>query len=149
MSRAPAMLATLALLTGACGMKGPPLAPELIQPLPAENLSAIATPAGVRLTWLRPLSYSGGHRMNDLGGFTIERAADEAGLPTFTRVGTVPVEDQDRFRKERHMEWTDHDAVAGRRYLYRITAFTLDGYWSAPAGPVAVRFGAPSLEPPP
>jgi hypothetical protein len=134
------VLATLALL-GACGRKGAPLAPELVRPNPAEMLAAIAMPAGVRLTWLRPLTYSGGQHMNDLGGFTIERAPGDGSPAAFLRVGTLAVEDEQRFRKERHMEWVDQSAVAGLRYLYRVTAYTLDGYQSAPAGPVAIRFG--------
>jgi hypothetical protein len=39
------------------------------------------------------------------------------------------------------MEWLDRGASAGARYLYRVRSVTLDGYESAPAGPVAVRFG--------
>lgn len=144
--RAGARVAVALALLAACGQKGAPLAPELVRPNPPANLSAIATPEGVRLTWQRPLTYSGGQRMNDLGGFTIERAAGDGELPAFTPAGTVTVQDQERFRKERHMEWLDRGATTGARYLYRVSAYTLDGYRSAPAGPVAVRFGTPDKE---
>jgi len=135
------VIVALTLALGACGRKSPPIAPELVRPEPAEQLGAVVVPEGVRLTWLRPMRYSGGARMNDLGGFTIERAPGEGAPVEFEPVGTLPVEDQTRFRKERRLEWIDHSAEPGRRYLYRVTAFTLDGYRSTPAGPVAIRFG--------
>ena len=141
MRRVAILLVALAVTSAACGRKSPPLAPELVRPEPADNLSAISMPGGVRLSWQRPLRYSGGQRMNDLGGFVIERAPGEGAPAEFARVGTREVEDQERFRKERHLEWTDQNVVAGQRYLYRVTAYTLDGYQSAPAGPVAIRFG--------
>jgi hypothetical protein len=132
------LLAALA----ACGVKSAPLAPELVEPEAPETLLAAPVPDGVRLTWVRPLHYAGGRRMNDLGGFAIERAPGEGAAPEFERVGTVEVADQDRFRKDRRMEWIDRDVEAGVRYLYRVSAYTLDDYWSPPAGPVAARAGA-------
>ncbi len=144
MSRAAVLLLRLGLglglALGACGRKGPPVAPELVQPEPPESLAAAATPAGVRLTWNRPDRYSGGKHMDDLGSFAIERAPADGGA-AFTRIGTLELEDQQRFRKERHLEWVDHDAKPGVRYLYRVIAVTLDRYQSRPAGPVAVQMG--------
>jgi hypothetical protein len=138
------VLAT-ALALGACGRKGPPVAPQLVRPLPPESLAAVPSADGVRLTWLRPQHYSGGGRMHDLGGFTIERAPGEGG--PFVTVGTMVLEDQTRFRQERRLEWTDRTAEQGGHYLYRVTAFTLDDYRSAPTGPVAVRIGSKSTLP--
>lgn len=148
------LVAAAALLLAACGRKASPIAPELAQPEPPGNLSAIATPDGVKLDWLRPQRYSGGQRMNDLAGFGIERAPGEGATPAFTQIGTLEVQDRTRFRKERHMEWTDRDVTPGVRYLYRVRALTLDGYRSTPAGPIAIRFGpaapdAPTKEPAP
>jgi hypothetical protein len=139
--RRATVLVLVALALGACGRKGTPIAPELVRPEPPAELAAIVTPDGVRLSWLRPLHYSGGQRMNDLQGFRIERAPGDGDPADFTTVGTLELEDQTRFKKERRLEWIDKTAEPGRRYLYRVTAFTLDGYRSRPAGPVAVRFG--------
>jgi hypothetical protein len=138
---APPVALVVLFLVGACGHKGAPLAPELVRPEPAQSLSAMSAPEGVRVSWLRPLRYSGGQRMNDLGGFTIERALGEGEAPAFGVVGKLELTDQTRFRKERRLEWVDATAERGHRYLYRVTAYTLDGYRSAPAGPVAVTFG--------
>ena len=146
--RRPLLLAAAVLLLGACGRKAPPVAPELVRPEPPENLAAISSPEGVKLSWLRPMRYSGGKRMNDLARFEIERAPGDGSPPTFTRVATVEVTDQTRFRKERHIEWIDHDVTPGSRHLYRVHAVTLDGYRSAWAGPIAVRFGPGATESP-
>ena len=135
-----AAIVALVFVCGACGHKNRPVAPELVRPEAPEQLAATATPEGVRLSWLRPLKYSGGQRMNDLGGFVIERASGDA---RFAKVGTVELEDQTRFRKERRIEWLDHDVRPGERYLYRVIAVTLDRYRSSPAGPVSVTFGRP------
>jgi len=149
---AAAVLLALACALPACGRKSLPVAPELVEPETVENLAAIATPDGVRLSWLRPTRYTGGGRMNDLGSFEIERAPGEGAAPAFAKISTVTLEDQQRFRKERHLEWVDKDVRPGERYRYRVTAVTLDHYRSAPAGPVDVRYGnppsAPAAEPP-
>jgi hypothetical protein len=130
---------------GACGLKTDPVAPELVRPQPVDGLAAHSTPAGVELRWRRPVRYTGGGRMNDLGGFEIERAAVEGPLP-WAVVGTLTLDDQTRFRKKRELEWVDTGAVPGARYRYQVTAFTLDGARSAPAGPVTVRFQPPAAD---
>lgn len=133
------------VVTIACGHKGPVTAPQLVKPEAPEALSAVATPDGVRLTWLRPLHYSGGGRMNDLDRFEIERAlATEEGEVEYSKVGEVTLDDQHRFRKERRIESIDKTAVKGTTYRYRVTAVTLDRYRSKPAGPVTVQYGPAS-----
>lgn len=138
----------LALALTACGQKGPPLPPELVRPEPPGSLAAVATADGVRLTWTRPMRYSGGGRMHDLEGFLIERAPGEGAPVEFTTAGRLELTDQERFRKDRRLEWTDRDVHAGERYLYRVTSLTLDGDRSPPAGPVAIRFGSAPKESP-
>ena len=146
--RRAGVLLLLALALGACGRKNAHVAPELVRTETPSNLAAVVTPAGVRLSWLRPQQYSGGKRMNDLDGFDIERTPGDGPPADFTKIGTLQLDDQTRFRKERRLEWTDATAESGRRYLYRVTAFTLDGYRSRPAGPVAVQFGPDSSDAP-
>lgn len=132
----------LAMLAVACGRRGAPRAPELVQPLPPTSLVARITADGVSLTWHRPDKYSGGDRMRDLGGFDIDRRpADAAPSAPFTRVGHLELTDQYRFRQDPRIEWTDHDAEPGTRYQYQVTAFTLDGYRSPAAGPVTIVAG--------
>ena len=143
------LVAGLLLVAPGCGRKGPVLAPELVRPEPPTELAASPTPEGVRLTWTRPVRYTGGQRMRDLGSFVIERADADTTAPQFTRVGTLELRDQTRFRQERRLTYTDRDVRAGGQYVYRVTARTIDGYDSAAAGPVAVRFTPPAGEAPP
>ena len=134
---APVLLA--ALVAAGCGNKTPVLPPETIQPRAATALVASVVPGGVQLTWRRPTEYSGGARMRDLGGFEIQRAPGD-GSGGFALVGTVELDDQFRFRPEREITWLDTTVAPGFRYLYRVIAFTVDDYRSAPAGPVAVQY---------
>ena len=144
MTRAAALLAIVALVVPACGHKNPPIAPELVLPESPGDLAAVATPEGVRLSWTRPTRYSGGGQMNDLDGFIIQRATGTGAVSAaFAQVGKLTLTDQNRFRKERRLEWVDATAIPGERYFYRVFAVTLDGYRSVPAGPVSLAFGPP------
>jgi hypothetical protein len=85
--------------------------------------------------------------MNDLGKFLIERSVGEDG--EFTNVDVLELDDRMRFRKERRIEWVDHDVTLGQLYRYRVTSETVDGYHSKPAGPVSIRHHEPAPEPEP
>ena len=139
---AVALAVTLTSLGAACGRKSLPVAPETVRPRAPATLAAASTPEGIRLTWLRPLLYTGGQRMHDLDRFLVERAPGEGAPSAFTRVATVVLEDRFRFRKERRLDWVDREVKAGERYLYRVIAVTRDGSRSVPAGPVAIRYEA-------
>jgi len=131
------------LLLAACGNKTPPVAPELVQPREAASLSATSTTGGVQLVWRRPTEYTGGKRMNDLGGFEIERAPGGTGPEAFVQIGDFQLSEEQRFRQDRRLEWTDATAAPGATYRYRIIGYTLDGYRSKPAGPVTITFTPP------
>ncbi|MGH7893647.1 MAG: hypothetical protein ACREQL_03215 [Candidatus Binatia bacterium] len=141
-----ALVVTLAV-AGACGVKSRTYPPELVQPQPPSELVAKSTVDGVRLTWRRPTTYSGGQHMRDLAGFEIDRAPGADGI-AFARVGTVELTDQTRFRPERTVEWTDTTAVDGSTYRYRVIAYTLDDYRSPPGGPLTVEYRSPPPAPP-
>lgn len=142
-------LALVALCVAtACGVKGRPQPPELVQPEAPTALVAASMVDGVRLSWRRPTRYSGGKHMRDLGGFEIERATGADGVD-FARAGTVVLDDQTRFRQERAMQWTDTSVTPGTTYRYRVIAYTTDDYRSAPAGPVAIEYRRPAVTSPP
>ncbi|HLY38542.1 MAG TPA: hypothetical protein VKU61_10935 [Candidatus Binatia bacterium] len=143
MTRA-AIVVVLALLAPACGQKNRVIPPELVRPETPDDLSAVATPEGVRLNWNRPTRYSGGGQMNDLDGFVIQRATGTGAVSAaYAEVGKVILNDQNRFRKERRIEWVDTTATPGNLYFYRVIAVTMDRSRSIPAGPVSLQFGTP------
>jgi hypothetical protein len=126
------------VVLAACGVRRRPLPPELVQPAPPSQLVGASVPEGIRLTWRRPSSYTGGKPMRDLGHFDIERADGADGI-VFTHAATVAVTDQLRFRQEKTFDWTDTTATVGSTYRYRVIAVTLDDYHSAPGGPVTIE----------
>jgi hypothetical protein len=128
-----------ASLLAGCGMKGDPVAPELVQPLPVERLSATPAADGVALRWRRPTHYSGGTRMRDLERFEIQRAPAQVDRQPFALAGVLTLTDQQRYRQVRTLEWTDTMTTPGVGYWYRIVAVTSDGYRSPPSEPVFVR----------
>jgi hypothetical protein len=75
--------------------------------------------------------------MRDLAGFEIERASAPSG--PFTEVERIDLADQQRFRPQRDLEWTDPNVVAGEQYVYRVISVTLDGGRSIPSPLVTIR----------
>jgi hypothetical protein len=135
----------LALGLAACGLKTPPVAPELVEPLPATNLRAYPAPSGVRLVWRRPTRYSGGGRMRDVERFDVERVVAES--DAWTVVGRLVMEDRYRLRQPRQIEWIDETAVPGTHYRYRVVTVTRDGYESLPSDPTSVHHRIVDPEP--
>src|SRR5262249_33658710 len=103
---------------------------------------------GVRLSWRRPMNYTSGKSMRDLQGFDIERATGADGV-AYANVGNFELTDQTRFRKERVIDFTDTTAQAGATYRYRIVAYTIDHYSSAPSESVPITHRVPPAHPTP
>jgi len=130
--RSVASAALLVLgLTGACGRIGSPRPPEYVIPLPAPSVTVEDTAEGVKVGWKRPKEYVGGDALDDLAGFRVDRICRPDG--TRSVVATVPVEDQQRFRKTPSFSVLDADAPAGETCRYQVFAFTFDEYTSPPA----------------
>ena len=64
-----------------CGAKSRPVPPELTHPDRVNDLSAKPDPKGIRLTWSRPMKYSGGKALKDLAGFRLLRSEGDGSLP--------------------------------------------------------------------
>jgi hypothetical protein len=148
------LIALLVVLAAAiplagCGTKGSPRPPEFVRPQTIDDLTARPVAQGIRLTWTRPVTTMDGSSMPDLDGFVITRAVEgPAATPgdlVFEPIATLHLDDRGRFRKVREVTYEDRTAVPGRRYLYRVVAFTLDRYVSAPSAPARARWrGAPA-----
>jgi len=87
------------------------------------------------ITWERPTTYADGSKMEDLAGFRVlrARADEERSGAAFQELGSVPVLDREKFRKVKRFRYLDRQAPRPGAYLYRVVAFTLDGYYSEPA----------------
>jgi len=127
-----AVVMAIAMAPG-CGSKSRPIAPELTHPDRINDLSAKPDPKGIRLTWSRPMKYSGGASLRDLAGFRLMRAEGDGSL---TDLAELPVTDQERFQKVRRLAYVDTSAQMGHNYRYMIIAETSDGYQSDPSNVV-------------
>lgn len=128
----------LALACLGCGRKAPPKPPEDVVPKTITDLSAKNEAQGIQLSWSRPAAYADGTRMEDLGGFFVERAADPAPRAAFTRLAILEVNDRDRFRQIKRFQHLDADTRPGITYQYRVVSFTTDRYIGEPSNVVAV-----------
>ena len=125
-------LISLAVLPG-CGVKSTPVPPQMVHPAAISDLRASADPAGINLTWSRPMHYVSGHSMRDLGGFVLLRG--ERNQP-FQPLVELPVTDQERFSPQRTYSYIDGETQVGNSYRYEIVSRTTDGYTSAPSNKV-------------
>ena len=125
---------------GGCGHKTIVLPPELVAPAPVNDLTLQVVEKGINLRWGRAQKTVGGEDLDDLAGFVVLRSAqDPQGRASkFTRIATIPVEDRDRFRKNKKFSYTDEKLETGALYRYRVLAFTLDGYYGGASNTVEV-----------
>jgi hypothetical protein len=133
----PFALCLLTFLSAGCGRKGLPRAPEDVAPQTLADLAASNVVDGIQLSWSRPQLYADGTRMPDLGGFLVERAADDA--LTYERIAELAVTDRDRFRQIKRFKHLDPDVTPGVAYRYRVVSFTVDRYFSAPSNTVTIE----------
>jgi hypothetical protein len=127
-------LIATALVSG-CGVKSGPVPPQTVYPAAISDLRASADPAGINLTWSRPMHYVSGHSMRDLGEFVLLRSDQNQ---PFQPLVEIQVTDQDRFEPQRTFSYIDGETQPGNSYSYEIVARTTDGYTSAPSN--RVRF---------
>ena len=125
------------LIQPACGRKGAPRPAAEVLPETITDLAATVTAEGIQLSWDRPRKYTGGDRMQDLGGFWVQRS-DSPGAP-FETINTIDVTDLQRFQQTKNFKYVDSAAAPDRTYEYRVVSFTVDRYVSEPSNIVAAR----------
>lgn len=140
---AAAGIAVFVALLAACGRKALPRPPQWVIPESPAPLEVSVVDDVTKLAWRRPSKYVDGKPLDDLGRFDVERAC--FGLP-WEKVAELEVGDRERFRRNRSFAWIDRSPRPADPCHYRVTAFTLDGYASAPA---ESWLGAPSPSPDP
>ena len=139
------MLFCAASLSGACGRKGDPRAPELVTPKSIQNLTARSGSTGVTLTWSRPTEYIDGTQLKDLSSFVIFRKEIPPGCldcpVPYRQLATVFVEDHEKFIKQRQYRFVDQEVQPQAIYRYRISSQLSDGSLGGPSNEAEVKRG--------
>ena len=138
-------LSGLTLFPG-CGVKSAPVPPQMVKPAAITDLHASADPAGINLTWSRPVHYVSGHSLHDLGGFVVLRG--EHNQP-FQPLVELPVTDQERFSPQHSFSYVDDETQVDSNYRYAIVSRTVDGYTSSPSNEVEFTRVRPRKNPKP
>lgn len=138
--------AALAMLWLGCGVKSPPIPPEMARPEQIEDLQGASLKNGIRLEWHKPDHYVGGMQMRDLGGFTLIRSESDG---PYAKVAGIPVTDQGRISQQKLYEYLDSNTDVGKTYHYQVISNTTDGYVSKPSNTATVirRLPPPPLNP--
>lgn len=142
MKRLLMILLLMAPIALACGKKGDPRAPELVAPLPINNLRARALADGITLTWNRPTEYIDGREIKDLASFVIFRKELSPGCldcpVPYRQLTIVNVEDREKFVKQKQYRYDDQEVGSNRVYRYRVSSQLFDGSLSAPSNEVEI-----------
>lgn len=121
-------IASLLLLTTACGVKAPPVPPEYVQPPAVTDLSAEVTDEMIRLSWTIPQATG---KEPPLTGFYVLRSKTRMTVtecPTcpvgYEKIADLPIRKSDRETGQiRYSEVREGEF----RYLYKVTGYSANG----------------------
>jgi len=157
--RRPAVAAILAAALvvaalGACGRKGPPVAPEFRVPQPVSDLRGVVREGGIELSWSVPRSRVDHTRLIDPGLARVFRT-DDAGqgdprpalltgdrIAGYTEIGTIRLADPpSALVRDGQIVFSDRrDLAAGRRYTYVVVTTDTRGRSSQPSPRLTLTF---------
>jgi hypothetical protein len=136
----------LALAIGACGRKGPPVAPERRLPMPVSDLEGVLRNGVVELTWSAPRRRVDNTRLLDPGVSRLYRTEDSGqGEPRpamlvddrivgYNEIAAFKVGDPAAPTAQRgRFAFTDRNLTLGHRYTYVVTSTDVEGRTSAPS----------------
>jgi fibronectin type 3 domain-containing protein/predicted small lipoprotein YifL len=144
----------LAAVAGACGKKGPPVAPEARIPAPPSEARASIDENAIVVGWTIPRTRADGSALRDLSALKLYRREEAEGtLPRpamlsagrvagFEQVASVsPSAPAPAIVQGNRIEWVDRGALMpGRRYVYVLTATDSTGRTSAPSERLTVPY---------
>ncbi len=152
---APLLVAAVVVAAlGACGRKGPPVAPERRVPQPVADLRGLVREGGIELAWSLPRRRVDNSRLIDLGMARVFRA-DDAGqgdpkpallkddrVAGYTEVGTVRLaEPPSPLVQNGRIVFADRRNLAvGRRYTYVVVTADAEGRTSPPSARLTLTF---------
>jgi hypothetical protein len=159
---APVLAAALVLVAlGACGRKGPPVAPERRVPQPVADLSGLVREQSIELAWSVPSRRVDKTRLVDTGVARVFRTDDtgqgdpkpallsDDRIAGYTEVGTVQLGDTPAPNVQNgRVTFVDQQGlVRGRRYTYVVVTSDAQGRTSPPSTRLMLAFEAGPLPP--
>ena len=153
--------AALVLVLAACGRVGPPVAPQLREPQPATELTAVAGDGLIELSWINPTRRVDNSVVRDLVLVHVFRAEDSgAGEPKSALRSRSQIAGYDEIATVRlaapapatvdgsRVVLPDHQGLAyGRRYTYVVLVEDGQGRLSPPSARLSVMYIAPPAPP--
>jgi len=146
----PLLFILFALVEG-CGVKAPPIPPDVVVPEPISDLQGRVREGDLYLRWSVPRENMDGSKPVDLVSFRILRRDEKGGCidcpGEFKVRADLDLRRKDEYRQEQDiMSWKDKDLEQGILYIYKVRSINHWGYASPASNEVVIQWGLP---PPP
>jgi len=140
------------ILAGGCGVKAPPIPPDVLVPKGATDLRGTVKEETFELTWSMPKANRDGSKPVDLVRFLVLRRDETRGCPEcpgeFQVRAELDLRSPEGYLLEKNtVTWVDRDLKEGVIYMYKVVGVNHWGYQGPPSNEVMIKWGAPQ-EPP-
>ncbi|MBW2039679.1 MAG: hypothetical protein JRI46_08800 [Deltaproteobacteria bacterium] len=146
------LLTLLIILVGGCGVKAPPIPPDVLVPKAISDLQGKVREGELYLSWSVPRENMDGSKPVDLVGFRVLRREEARGCvecPGEFRIrADLDLRAPEGYRLERGtLTWRDEDLREGTIYIYKVIGINHWGYPSPPSNEAMIQWGAPPAPP--
>ncbi len=147
------LLTILIIVASGCGVKAPPIPPDVLVPKAISDLEGKVREEKVYLNWSLPRENVDDSKPPDLVAFRVLRREERGGClecpGEFTVRADLDLRAPRGYRLEKGtVTWMDEDLREGTIYIYRVVSINHWGYPSAPSNDVIIQWGAPPPPPP-
>jgi hypothetical protein len=134
------------ILAGGCGVKAPPIPPDVLVPKGATDLRGTVKEGTFELTWSMPKANKDGSKPVDLVRFLVLRRDETKGCPEcpgeFTVRADLDLRSPEGYLLEKNtVTWVDRDLKEGVIYMYKVVGVNHWGYQGPPSNEVMIKWG--------
>jgi len=134
------------ILAGGCGVKAPPIPPDVLVPKGATDLRGTVKEEIFELTWSLPKTNVKGSEPVDLVRSLVFRRDETRGCPEcpgeFKVRAELDLRSPEGYRLEKNtVTWVDKDLKEGVIYMYKVVGVNHWGYKSTPSNEVMIKWG--------
>jgi hypothetical protein len=142
------MVISLVILAWGCGVKAPPIPPDVLVPKAVTNLKGTVKEEAFYLTWSLPKENMDGSTPVDLKSFRVLRRDETHGCPECPGEFTVKAELDLRtptphgfLLEDNKVTWKDSGLTEGVIYMYKVIGVNHWGYQGPPSNEVMITWG--------